>query len=60
MSEDKPELPTRVPGTNLPAAAYRAIGVARVPNVTDDRWLLDEQTMKELLNGLRRWQVTNP
>ncbi len=54
---EKFELPQRVSGTHLPAAAYRVIGTAKVPNVSDDRWRTDEQAMRVLLNGLRRWQV---
>lgn len=62
VSEENSELPKRVHGRNLPPAAYRAVGIARVPiqNVTDEVWRLDEQTMRVVLNGLRRWQVTRP
>ena len=53
-----PKLPKRVAGTRLPANAYRAVGIARVPQITDERWDLDEETMRLLLARLRKWQVT--
>ena len=55
MSEDaeRARLPKRVRGTHLPQAAYRAIGIAKVP---DRRWSNDEPAVRALLNGLRRWQ----
>jgi hypothetical protein len=46
-------LPKRDRGTHLLRAAYRAIGVAKIP---DRRWSSDEPTVRALLNGLRRWQ----
>jgi hypothetical protein len=62
MSDHKPELPRRVYGTHLPAYAYderhrRYIGRAKVP---DSRWSSDEPAVRILLNGLRRWAVTEP
>ncbi|MFI5492959.1 hypothetical protein [Actinoplanes sp. NPDC051859] len=57
MPDGRPALPQRVAGTNLPPAAYRAVGTAKVPNLPDARWELDERTLMVLLNALRRWQV---
>jgi len=53
---DHPNLPIRQPGAHLPANAYRAVGVAKVPHV-DGRWRVDERTLVVVLNGLRRWRV---
>ncbi|WP_412735546.1 hypothetical protein [Krasilnikovia sp. MM14-A1259] len=53
MTEEKPKLPQRIPGATVPRGERRT----PVPNVSDDRWYLDEKSMMILLNGLRRWQV---
>ncbi len=47
-----PEMPEREPGTHLPAAAYRAVGIARVPK---QRWASDEAGVRLLLNALKHW-----
>lgn len=54
------QLPRRVRGTHLPDEAYKAIGVAKVPNIDPGRWYVDEQTLMVIINGLRRWQITGP
>ncbi|MDT4994744.1 MAG: hypothetical protein QOC94_3258 [Actinoplanes sp.] len=51
---ERQELPRRVAGSHLPAAAYRAVGIAKVP---DSRWSCSEPALRILLNGLRRWPV---
>ncbi|GAB1640941.1 hypothetical protein KRMM14A1259_13640 [Krasilnikovia sp. MM14-A1259] len=53
VTEEKPKLPQRIPGATVPRGERRT----PVPNVSDDRWYLDEKSMMILLNGLRRWQV---
>ncbi|WP_412735541.1 hypothetical protein [Krasilnikovia sp. MM14-A1259] len=53
MTEEKAKLPQRIPGATVPRGERRT----PVPNVSDDRWYLDEKSMMILLNGLRRWQV---
>jgi hypothetical protein len=45
-------MPEREPGTHLPAAAYRAVGIARVPK---QRWASDEAGVRLLLNALKHW-----
>lgn len=59
---EPPDLPQRVYGTHLPAAAYkakhRAVGAAQAPRITDERWDLDEGTLQLLLDRLRQWQVS--
>lgn len=52
------ELPKRNAGTHLPPEAYRAVGVAKAPNIDPDRWYVDERTLMVIINGLRRWQRT--
>ena len=54
MAEKQPDLPRRKFGSHLPAAAYRAVGIAKVP---DSRWSSDEASVRILLNGLQKWQV---
>lgn len=54
MDDEKPELPRRTSGFHLPAAAYRAVGIANVP---DSRWSSDDASVRILLNGLRRWEA---
>ncbi len=49
-----PNLPKREPGTHLPSAAYRPVGIARVPK---QRWASDEASVRLLLNALRRWDL---
>ena len=58
MNERAPGHPRRVLGANLPAAAYLAADAARapMPNVLDARWYVHEQSVRLLLNGLRRWR----
>ena len=61
VSDAVPELPRRVYGRNLPPAAYRATGIAKVPDKNNILRLspVDEHTMKVLLNGLRLWRVSS-
>ena len=51
------ELPRRNAGTHLPSDAYRAVGVAKIPNVDPERRYVDEKTLMLIVNALRRWQV---
>ncbi|GAB1642234.1 hypothetical protein [Krasilnikovia sp. MM14-A1259] len=53
VTGDGQDLPKRVPRGNLPAEASRV----PIKNVVDDRWYLDDQQLRILLNGLRRWRV---
>jgi hypothetical protein len=53
------QLPKRDAGTHLPPEAYRAVGVAKVPNVDPDRWYVDERTLMVIVNALRRWQIND-
>lgn len=52
QDEEPEKLPRRQYGTHLPPAAYRAMGIAKVP---DSRWSSDEPAIRVLLHGLRRW-----
>lgn len=54
MADPRPNLPRRIHGTHLPTAAYRAIGIAKVP--AESRWSVDDKTLRYLLNWLKTWE----
>jgi hypothetical protein len=56
--DQRPRLPRRVVGVNLPSEAYttRYVGRAQVP---DHHYRTDVASVRILLNGLRKWQPNN-
>lgn len=53
------KLPKRHAGTHLPPQAYRAVGIAKVPNVDIGQYVIDERTLMVIVNALRHWQIND-